>query len=234
MLAGLLALSGCIKDPLCIRGEGPVVTEILTLDEIRSLNLQSSFDVYVKYGPEQEVKAIGHSNIIEQLETTVVGKHWNISLGQGCFYRFDLEIHITLPLVEALKNTGSGDLIADDLTGTTEMEIRIDGSGDIEMKGVNGTEKVFYYNQGSGSFTGLKSFEELKELTVRNSGSGRFYGFALQSDVCEVSVSGSGSAEVYARDKLEVSISGSGNVYYKGSPEIALHQSGSGRLISRN
>jgi len=233
-LAAMMAFSGCIKDPLCVKGEGPVVTRILTLDPISSIELQGSFDVIIKQGEEQEVKAVGNDNIIDHLDTYMSDGTWYIGMEQGCFYNFDLKIYLTVPYIESIANSGSGDMHVEDFNDNGDLILDINGSGDINLWKFTGVENMTVTIGGSGSIVLNDSVEGLQNISVRNSGSGKYKGFEAETVNCTLFSNGSGYCEVTVSEYLDVTINGSGNVYYKGRPAIDVNDNGSGKLISRN
>ena len=63
LAAGLL-MSSCTKDLGIIVGTGNVITETIELDQFSKIRMNGADNVTIIYGTEQEVKAIGHPNII--------------------------------------------------------------------------------------------------------------------------------------------------------------------------
>ena len=229
----MLILTGCINN-LCIRGEGPIETVTLNLDDFNSIRLSGSMNVEVSYGETLEVVAEGHQNIIDELETDVSGETWDISLGPGCFTSFDLKIYIKLPVLKTCDINGSGNILIDGAKGTETFSLEIYGSGNITVTSLSGASVLDVEIKGSGSVEIEEEIPGLQKLTVTNSASGHFKGFPAIVPDCTVKSSGSGRCEVTATDNLDVWISGSGNVYYKGKPDINLDDNSSGRLIDRN
>jgi hypothetical protein len=233
-ITGLLIATGCVKESLCTRGIGQIEIVSLSLDEFNSVNLQGSMDVDITYGETLEVIAEGQPNIIDELETRIINGTWNINLGMGCFTDFDLKIHIRLPLLEKVSLNGSGDIIIGDAAGTPNFAAENYGSGMISVFSLSGTSTVNSKVSGSGDIELRGNFPALTDLNVKSTGSGHFHGFTAAANHCSVKASGSGHCEVYATSTLDVNISGSGNIYYKGHPGINVDDNGSGRLINKN
>jgi hypothetical protein len=231
--AMLLILTGCINN-LCIRGEGPIETVTLNLDDFNSIRLSGSMNVEVSYGETLEVVAEGHRNIIDELETDVSGETWDISLGPGCFTTFELKIYIKLPVLKTCDINGSGNILIDGAKATETFSLKIFGSGNITVTSLSGASALDAEIRGSGSIEIEEEISGLLELSLTNSASGHFKGFPAIVPDCTVKSSGSGRCEVTATEHLDVWISGSGNVYYKGKPDINLDDTGSGRLTNKN
>jgi hypothetical protein len=234
LILAALALSGCVKDPLCVKGIGPIVEETILVEEFHSINLQGSMNVEISYGEQQAVVAEGNGNIIEEMETEVINGTWYISLGTGCFYDFDLKVFITLPDIKKMELSGSGDILATDLVGHENVIIDNRGSGKIFVNEVAETSSLDVKISGSGPVEIKNSWPDLLYMNIINSGSGQFRGYPATVPECNIKVSGSGNCEITVEDLLDVNITGSGNVYYKGRPVVNVNNSGSGRLISRN
>lgn len=218
----------------CIEGEGTITTETLPLSDFEEIDLAISSNVTITQGAIQEVKAIGHPNIIAKLNTSVLNNIWTIELEDGCYNNYDLAIEIIVPNIKFVKVRGSGDIVINDFSNQSSLETIISGSGDITL---NAFEGVTIYNaalSGSGSIQANNDISTLDALNLTISGSGKYYGFGISSSSATVEVSGSGKAELTAIDNLNVNINGSGSVSYKGTPEITQNITGSGDLINAN
>jgi len=233
-LTSLLMLTGCYKESPCTRGHGSIEQVTLNLDDLTSVNLQGSMDVEISYGPVQEVVVEGQLNIIDELETSVVNGTWYVSLGTGCFTDFDLKVFIRLPRIEKTVVTGSGNMTLINVTGTDRFSAECLGSGRTVITAVNGSREIDIKISGSGDIEIEGLCPELEKLDVTISGSGSFLGFPALTPECTVNSGGSGTCKVNVSELLNVRINGSGNVYYLGHPDIDVDDSGSGKLINKN
>jgi hypothetical protein len=165
LIAGLLAQS-CTKDP--VEGLGKIDTVILAVDEFSGIALTGVSDVYIVYGETQEVKVSGHPNIISHIETDVINGVWFMELQNGNYTNYELTFYLTLPLLNQVSSTGTGNVhitqfidqprLEIDLLGSgsimgfpmkiADCQISIEGSGDCE---VNVSETLDAHIKGSGS-----------------------------------------------------------------------------------
>ncbi len=233
-LTSLLILVGCIKETPCTRGEGNIEEVNMSMEAFNSVILQGSMDVEIAYGVTQSVTAIGHRNIIDELETRVKDGVWTINLGQGCFTDFDLKIYITIPELAMVKNSGSGNITVKDVATPDTFTAEANGSGGTLISSLTGPSVIRIILGGVGPIEFENACPGVEQLFVTNTGASTFHGFPMQVPACSVTLSGNGHCEVYASKTLDVTILGSGNVYYKGHPEINIEDSGSGKLISKN
>ncbi|WP_299823587.1 head GIN domain-containing protein [uncultured Pontibacter sp.] len=222
-----IILSGC-NDTNCIKGEGSIETRTLNLDPFTSVDANGDFIVYITQGATQQVEVKGESNILDQLRTDIRNNTWKIE-HRDCVRRSkQVEIYITMPVVDALAMNGSGRINCQGNFIAEDIPVQVNGSGKIELN--VDARQVMSRVSGSGE---IVLAGEAVRHSVNISGSGRAEAFALQAENVTVNISGSGVAEVSAAATLTVDISGSGNVYYQGNPTVSQNVSGSGRVIKR-
>jgi hypothetical protein len=234
ILLSTLLFSSCKKSGVCIRGEGDTVTRILDVPYFNAFDLTESATVVVKQGTIQEVKVVGHSNIISRLETDVSGDFWEIELEDGCYDNYDLVIYITIPYLQKAALSGSGEVTIYGFNNVSYLDLTLPGSGNINAYDFKDATRLNVMLSGSGNIRGYGNWARLKNVDAMLSGSGNLKLFPLKAEKSKVLISGSGNIEIQATSRLDVRISGSGNVLYKGYPVLNSDISGSGSLINSN
>lgn len=211
----------------CEEGFGSTSTEELSLDNFTGIKLSIDAQVYLSYGDEQEVLVKGQDNIIGELETRVRNDIWEIEFDQ-CVENSDvLRIYITSPNLEFISNNSSGKISSDEILRMDNLEIRNDGSGDIEIS-LEG-DIINMRNTGSGKIE-IEGVASTLDGDIK--GSGDIEAFDLLVKDAQVEVDGSGDAQVHVTDFLEIMIEGSGDVYYKGEPDLKITTRGSGKVFN--
>jgi Putative auto-transporter adhesin, head GIN domain len=229
-----IILIGCEKDNNCSSGGGTVATQILTVPDFDGIDLAFSSNVTIKQGVIREVKAIGHPNIISNITTSVFDNLWVINLEDGCYEDYELSIEITVPNINRLFLSGSGNMSVNNFTNQNDnLDIEIIGSGNITLNEFEGIINLDAILEGSGNFKANNNITT-ETITLDISGSGNYSGFEISSDDSTINSSGSGSSELTAINSLNVSISGSGDIFYKGTPIIIQNITGPGLLINAN
>lgn len=147
---------------------------------------------------------------------------------------------------------GAGDLRVHELSVSDELDIRVNGSGDITALSVR-CDELDGVVSGSGDIR-MDSLDAREiELGVRGSGDIKVRGGAraekaavavvgsgdvdlreLDVQQVEASIVGSGDVRVGVVEELEVSILGSGDVHYAGDPEKNVTVLGAGSLNHRD
>lgn len=229
----ILFLSACNDDDT-YTGEGPIVTEELSLEAFSAIEAMGSMDIVISQGSEQKVEVTGHANIIDRIETSVNNGIWKIKLKDGSYKNADLSFSIIIPELNAASMEGSGDIDINDFSSKENVFLRIIGSGDIQLDENTGCENLNIDIEGSGNINANGAFSDLVNVDIEIVGSGSSDGFALAADQVEINIVGSADCSVTANTSLKVTIDGSGTVRYKGDPVIESDISGSGKIINGN
>jgi hypothetical protein len=213
----------------CVDGSGPIVEQTLNIEEFESIRLDISADVYLEQGPEQIVKVSGQQNIINKLERDVRNDTWEIEF-DGCVFNYEgVVITITTPDLESISINSSGDVYGLGVFSLDDLDININGSGDLEMDLEIDELNVSVNGSGDSSLGG---YADLLDIDIN--ASGEVEAFNLESRITTVRTSGSGDTKVFVTDDLKVVINGSGDVYYIGEPDLDIDINGSGDVIDAN
>lgn len=208
IIISIFMLSSCKKDRLTANGDR--ITETRPLNEFNKLRISGANRVSVSYGNEYKVVLKGSSNLIPYFKTTLDGKSLNLSYKNANVNHDDIEIFVTMPLINGASLSGSGGLNIDgSFTSISEFDLSISGSGDVSVN----PELM------------------INKLNVKISGSGKAFLQKAVTKETDIDISGSGDVHLQVSDYLKARISGSGDVYYKGNPQLDSRISGSGKLI---
>lgn len=194
--------------------------------------LKISAKVYLKQGDEQSVRIVAKESVLEDIITEVKGRKLSIrfpnsNLFQRNFNPGKIEIYITVPEVDALSVSGSGDIECNELRSRI-LEMAVSGSGNIDIDKLE-SKRVKASISGSGNVR-IDGEDVAEELTVSISGSGNLKADGFEAENVQVSTSGSGNCKVYSNGSIKVRVAGSGSVYYNGNPSIDSSVAGSGRV----
>jgi len=221
-----LTITSCQK----ILNIGPVVTEERNVTGFTDIDSKGSFNVFVTQGSAYKVTLEGGQNILNVIETTVKDKELIIKVKNGRVISNNAEItvYITMPEIRSLEVSGSGDIDVQHDLITSDINLKVSGSGSIHVPYMEADElEAKISGSGRIDIDGGTVYRE--QLNIK--GSGDMDMFDLVATKSKIQVSGSGSVYVHVTDQLEVEISGSGDVHYKGDPTVETSISGSGRLI---
>lgn len=186
--------------------------------------------LFIEQGEKQTVRIIAEPSTLEEIVTEVKSGTLQIKFENNFnFGRWNpgkIEVYITVPKIEGLSLSGSGNVISKSIE-TNEMILKISGSGNIAVDKLN-ADNLKTSISGSGSI--LVKEGQSNGVDAAISGSGNIDVGGLNAKDVNIKISGSGNCSVNASNTLNVRASGSGNVYYTGNPSIDSNISGSGKL----
>ena len=229
----LIGAPGCIIDTDgnfgCERGRDYFDTRELFLEDFHSVRVDGIANVYITQGPEQSVEVETHENLFNEIDRDVRGGEWSVGFDR-CVRNVDrFDVFITIPEVRALTISGSGHITSENIIDGDELDLRISGSGDMDI-GFDG-QLIDSRISGSGD---IRLEGSVALLDHQGTGSGDLEAFDMIATEADIDLTASGDAEVNVIEFLKVRISGSGDVLYKGNPELDISISGSGNVIDRN
>jgi hypothetical protein len=209
--------------------------------------------LYLKQGSPQKVELEGSRDILNEIETEVEGSKLVIGK-EGKWFDWNwsdndkkISVYITVPNIEAVSVSGSGDIIGEGKITTDDLALNVSGSGslklDIEARGdveadVSGSGNIDLQGKcrrfdsdvsGSGEVELTINITETADFGVSGSGKINAAGSA-QSVKTNISGSGKVLAADLETDRCEVRISGSGDVEIHVKSELDATISGSGSV----
>jgi hypothetical protein len=204
--------------------------EVSSFSEI---SLRISGKVHLEQGNRQRVRVEAKPSTLEEIITEVKGRTLIIRFKSSNIFRrtFNpgrVDIYITVPEINALSVSGSGDIVADSKIKSRILDLAVSGSGDISLKNLD-AERVKAAISGSGDIV-ISKGGVADELAATISGSGNVKAENFEAKNVDAKISGSGSCMVNAVDYLKARVAGSGNILYRGNPQIDTSVMGSGRV----
>ena len=228
----LLTVTSCVDDDGffqgCEKGKGAIVEETLNLSDFTGIDLKIAANVYITQDDFFEVVAKGEQNVINELELDVRNNTWDIEF-DDCMKDYELDLYITMPKVEFLAISGSGEIRGETFFDPQDITLRISGSGEMCLG--------LYSENVDAKITGSGDIElegNCEQFDLKISGSGDVSAFKLETERADIEITGSGDASVHVLEFLKVKITGSGDGFYKGFPDLDVDISGSGKVRDAN
>lgn len=209
--------------------------------------------LYIKQGSPQKVEVEGSEDALKEVEFEVDGRRLTIGKEDSWFNWNDwndndkITVYITVPEIEGLSVSGSGDIIGQSKITTDDLDLNVSGSGTLQLDmnaggnveaDVSGSGEIDLRGRcrrfdsdvsGSGKVTLSVDVAEQADFSV--SGSGRI-GASGSARSVQTNISGSGKvlAADLVTDRCVVRISGSGDVEINVKNELDANISGSGSV----
>ena len=208
--------------------------ETRDVSSFSEISLRIPATVHLRQGSPQSVRIEAKQSTLEDIITEVNRSKLIIRFpGKSVFQRNykpgRIDIYITVPDVNGLGVSGSGDILANEIKARI-IDLAVSGSGNIEIEDLI-SDKVNGAISGSGNIK-IESDGVADELSVSISGSGNCKADGFEAEDVTVSTSGSGNCKVKSNGSLKVRVAGSGSVYYKGNPTVDASVAGSGHVRS--
>lgn len=205
--------TSCRKHALI--GEGPIVNETRELPSFTSVAADGSVDVVVHPSNTNRAIVSGYGNLVPQYETEVNGNGRLRLKFRDKFINVrhnNIRVDVYTTGISSYSINGSGNTTIRQGMTTENMDLEINGSGDIHV------EQNKFVN-----------------MNCKVNGSGNIHAQSCTTDHANITISGSGNVKLAVLKTLSVRISGSGDVDYWGSPQITkMDVSGSGDIKKRD
>jgi hypothetical protein len=208
------------------------LSEVRELSAFQAIELRSFGRVFVASGAEQKVEVNAEEDLLERVRTEVedgvlvVGLRWWL----GALLRLpelrEVEVHVTLPELRAVKLSGAGQVRSEGVLKAEELELRLSGAGRLSLRLEAGRVSTSLSGAGAVELSGSAG-----ELEVRLSGAGAVDAEGLAARRVRIRASGAGECRVQAAESLEVELSGAGSVRYRGHPRLESRITGVGRIV---
>ena len=200
------------------------------------ISLRVSGKLYVRQGSRQSVEISASPSTLDEIITEVRDRTLNVrfkamNLLLSSFNPGKIEITVTVPEINSLSVSGTGDIIADGPINSRIIDLAVSGSGNIFVDELN-SERVKTTVSGSGDIV-INGGDVVQELDVIISGSGNVKADRYEAVNLDIKIAGSGNCNVYTNGNLKARVAGSGNVYYHGNPSIDTSVLGSGIIEKR-
>lgn len=191
-------------------------------------------DVVIESGSDYSVRARGDSRALSYLEFDVedgdlrIRNPWRPWRIRSLFALNEIRrivVEVTLPQLESVRLTGSGDARVVDEIQPRRLELRTTGPGNIRVEADTRTLDISITGSGDIEFDGRADFAE-----IRLTGPGDLH-LSLDAETVEATVTGSG--DIFAdgtADMLDLSLSGPGDFDGEGfqTKEAIVSITGSG------
>jgi len=244
----VLTTSSCILNMICINGNGVPSGEERATGSFKGVNNATQANVVFETGDVLSLLIESDANLLPYFTTSVRNGILEIDIkGTSCIKTVSPTlIRITATSMESFTLSGSGDMIADLISGvdikltntgfgnmivdmieSTNCSVKLTGSGDITVLSSQ-MQEVSLTSSGSGD-TNISGHADNGFFT--STGSGACFCSDLYLSDCNAIISGSGNIYASVSENLIATITGSGNLYYFGDPAVTQNRTGSGHII---
>lgn len=212
----------------CIDGEGKPELETRQFSGFTEIDLNLNANLELVQTQEKEqfnLEIVTHKNLMEYLETEVVGEKLIIKSKECLNPTDDIKLVLEVGKLSKIKLNGSGDIFSNEKLTADDLSIQINGSGDISLEVSANNVQAKINGSGDCKLTG-----NTNNFNIGINGSGDLKALEFMANMVDVSINGSGDCQVQASQSLNTSIKGSGDVVYSSTPEVKTKITGSGSV----
>ena len=119
----------------CIEGTGAIESETRSLGDFTAIRSAVPANIFVTQGPLEDVRIEAPSNFLPILRTTVADNTLSISLDECIENLGNVDIFVTIPVVNTLALSGIGSFSTLKDIDTEELNIEVTGIGDFNLQG---------------------------------------------------------------------------------------------------
>lgn len=196
-------------------------TKIVNVQPFNAIVNNTYADVHFTPSDKYEVKITGSEKLVKRISVKVSNGNLIIS-GKGedeVNYIYSgkhagiAEVWVKAPTLNAISETGSGDIYIEGTITTSKLSVTAAGSGDITTGGINCSDSLQITTLGAGDIS-LNKPVKAKATGIYASGAGDFSIGNLTSQKVEIQSLGSGdvSARISQAAEITVNNSGSGDI----------------------
>lgn len=213
-----------------ITGNGNIQSKEIDITDYTSIDLSGSPKLTYEQKPGEKpyLRIETDENLLSYIEAEVDNGTLRMETTENCNFT-EYRIYTNSTSLQGIALSGSGKVVLDGNIRTETLELKLSGSGNIQVADLTCTSLDAALS-GSGTIN-LGGQTDRVELAL--SGSGQMKADDLSTKTAISKVSGSGKMSVNASDTLDAIVSGSGRINYKGNPlHLNKTVSGSGKIKS--
>lgn len=213
----------------CVTGTGNTQREDRLVPAFTALDLQCSAQVVIQakeIADENKVVVEAQSNLLPLISTRVQGETLEIDM-EGCVNSTQtITIYVYVDEMAEITLSGSGNIESTHRLVGNEMELNLDGSGNMNL--TLQSNRILVNHMGSGN---INLNGNANDIAIEHNGSGDIDALSLQSSDAQVNLNGSGTVSVFGNRNVKLALNGSGSIFYGGKPQsLNTTNNGSGEI----
>ena len=213
-----------------IIGSGNLFTEVRDIKSIKAVQLSGFGHLTLLQGKEEKLSITADDNLMPHISSEIDDGHLLLGIKMPDDVVMvqpskPIEYQLTIKDLNNIRLNGSGKIEANDVLRLEDLELEVNGSGQVSLN--LQSKQLETEIAGSGSVE-IKGSVEEQEIEIM--GSGSYKANELTSEKANVKIMGSGDVHLQVSDFLACKIYGSGSIYYKGTPKLTKKIYGSGTV----
>jgi len=152
-----------------LAGSTAFAQTLIHVPPFNSIELEGGGHVVVKYGQEQQVRLLSGSTAFTRIEVEEGNKLRIEACNDQCPHRYNLDVEITTPRIDALAISGGGRIeAADGFPPPNKLTLAVDGGGTIDSRSLRVARATAAIEGG-----GVIKLSAAEKLTAAINGGGK-------------------------------------------------------------
>ena len=221
LIGSLFIIAGCHN----ITGSGNIIKSDRSVGDFTSLKVNNGISVKISTGSVQKITVEADDNVIEDVETKLVGKELVIKFSDNfSINNSDVTVSVVMPVVDALTAGGGSSINSlATLSKTDGMKLKASGGASINVD----VDARSLEMEASGGAT-IKVKGRAQMVNIDGSGGATVNAYDLLAETAVLEASGGASVKAFASLNVDAKASSGASVSYKGNPTGSVNKKESG------
>lgn len=223
-----LTTTSCLFLGPSVKGDGDVVEEVRPLDDFDEVYVTSGMNVYFEQGTEQKVKVVADKNLMEVIETQVVGGRLEVRSLANIWSASSKKVVITTNNIREIEGTAGSNIYTNGRLVVDNLDISASAGCNFHMD-VEGQSVEASASSGANIYlSGLT-----RDFVARTSSGSNLKAEDLKAEMSDIKVSSGSNVWVTSLKELSAHASSGGNIFYFGNPLTTSVSTSSGGTIQK-
>lgn len=224
-----ILFTSCIYSGPSIRGNGNVTKETRNVEEFDEIEVSRGMNVYISQGETTKVEVNADENLIDAIETIVVGDVLEIRAIKNIRNATTKKVFVTVPKISSVKTSSGSNVYSETLFDAKTIEFSSSSGSNLKFE-VN-AERI-KASTSSGSNITLKG--KTGSFLGKASSGSNIFAEELSAKSCESKASSGSNIWITAEDNFIGVASSGANVFYFGEPgSTDIEKSSGGNVIKK-
>lgn len=229
LIGFVFMLSSCHN----INGSGNIISKDRTVDNFTSVKVNNGIRMNITAGEKLKVNVEADDNIIDDVETKVVGEELVVRFSDNfSFQNTDIIVNVVMPLVKRISASGGSTINSENqLPKTDAMSIKASGGASV-----NASVDARTLDLESSGGAALKIIGRSQLVSIDASGGATVNTYELLAETSNIKASGGASVKTYASVNVDAGASSGASISYKGNPSgnIKKNESSGGSVNNKD
>ena len=228
LLVSALFFSSCIFSP-SISGNGKIEEEERNVDQFDEVKASRGVNVYLTQGEEYKVLIRADENLIDIIETEVLGDELIIRSKKGIRNAKEYKVFVSAPDYESIKSSSGANVYSETEISTNDLKVSASAGANITLE-INVDELEASASAGANIY--LEGLAE--ECEARANAGSNIKAEDLRTKNADLKVSSGANIWIEIDNNLKAGASSGGNIFYSGEPKQTDISKSSGGNIIKN